>query len=147
MLKCISVQISLVVLLAGAISGHAQAIEKMQGAELQAVCKAFNSKAESSEVNNDKSLCTMYIKGFLAGEKLYRAETLPSASFRQKALASRAGGLLEKYQLTDNISYCIAKSVTIDDIAALINQQSPTPDISAEGLIEKVLQQNFQCDR
>ncbi|KXI27256.1 hypothetical protein [Paraglaciecola hydrolytica] len=143
MLKHVILQISVLVVLLAAF--NAKAVEKMNAAELQAVCQAFASKKETSELNNNKSLCSMYLKGFLAGENLYRAETLPPATFREKALASRAGGLLEKYQLGDDISYCIPKSTNIEDIAILINKQRPAADDSAESLIKSVLQQNFQC--
>ncbi|GAC18492.1 Rap1a/Tai family immunity protein [Paraglaciecola arctica] len=145
MLKTILVQISLVIMLMAGSPFYAQAIEKMSAADLQAVCQAFDNNSESMTIDKDQSLCAMYLKGYLAGEKLYRAEKIPAATFRQKALESRAGGLLEKYQLADDVSYCIPKSSTIKDIALLINKQKPASDSSAESLIKNVLKQNFQC--
>jgi hypothetical protein len=145
MLKTILVQILLVILLMAGSSFYAQAIEKMSAAELQTVCQAFETKSESVTIDNEQSLCAMYLKGYLAGEKLYRAEKIPAATFRQKALESRAGGLLEKYQLADDVRYCIPKSTTIKDIALLINKQKPANESSAESLLKNVLKQNFQC--
>ncbi|WP_416306620.1 hypothetical protein [Neptunicella sp. SCSIO 80796] len=145
MLKNILVQILWVVVLAGFISGQAQAIEKLNGADIQAVCNAFEIEQDSPTVNNDRALCAMYLKGFLAGEELYRADQLPAATFRQKALHSRAGGLLEKYQISGDISYCIPKDITIEDIALLISQHKPATDKLAENLLKDVLQQHFQC--
>lgn len=145
LLNKVLLQISLVVVLMGAVSFNVQAVDKMKAVDLQAVCQAFDNQQESTELNNNKLLCSMYLKGFLAGENLFRAETLPPATFREKALASRAGGLLEKYQLANNISYCIPKSTDIADIALLINKPMPGEEDSAESLIEKVLQQHFQC--
>jgi hypothetical protein len=144
-LNKVSLPISLVVVLMGAVSFNVQAVDKMKAVDLQAVCQAFDNQQESTDVNYNRSLCSMYLKGFLAGENLFRAETLPPATFRQKALASRAGGLLEKYQLANNISYCIPKSTHIGDIALLINKPMSAEEDSAESLIENVLQQHFQC--
>jgi phosphosulfolactate phosphohydrolase-like enzyme len=145
MLKTILVQILLVIMLMAASPFYAQAIEKMSATDLQAVCQAFADKNESVASDKNKSFCAMYLKGYLAGEKLHRAEKMPAESFRKKALESRAGGLLEKYQLANDVSYCIPKSTTIEDIALLINQQKLASDASAESLIQSVLQQNFQC--
>lgn len=145
MLKSIFGQV-LVLLMVGNTS-NAQAIERMNALDLQAVCHAFEKDNDSAAIDNEQALCAMYLKGYLAGEKLYRAEKMPAATFREKALESRAGGLLQKYQLADDVSYCIPKSTRIEDIALLINQQSPVSDASAENLIKSVLQQNFLCGK
>ncbi|MDN4501602.1 hypothetical protein QX776_04285 [Alteromonadaceae bacterium BrNp21-10] len=147
MLKNILVKISLVIMLMGAIPLQAQAIDKMNAADLQAVCKAFDSKKESSTVSTNKLLCAMYIKGFLSGEDLYRSDKIPATTFRQQALQSRAGGLSEKYQMSENSSYCIPESISIEDIALLINRQKPASNVLAKNLLEKVLQQNFLCSK
>ncbi|MEP1445994.1 MAG: hypothetical protein ABJK37_07790 [Paraglaciecola sp.] len=145
MLKSIFGQVLVLLMVGNPFNAHA--IEKMTGLELQAVCQAFEKENDSASIDNEQALCAMYIKGYLAGEKLYRAEKMPPATFREKALKSRAGGLLEKYQMADDVSYCIPKSTRIEDIALLINRQSPANDASAESLIKSVLQQEFQCGR
>jgi len=141
MLKNILRKSALLMILAGLIPHHAGAIESTSAADIQKLCRAFDHATNKPQIEQEKMLCLMYLKGFLAGKQLYRGEHKPQPTFKQKALNSRAGGYLGQSQ----DSYCIPETTTLDDIAGLVNQGKPAAHMSAENLVEIVLKQHFRC--
>lgn len=153
MLNIKSLQYVLGVILSGFVIAPSQAIEKESAAHIQALCGAYHKtggvEAEAAEAGiggqHAKSLCAMYIKGFLAGKEVHRNKHMPKQTFEQRALKTRAGNMAEKRYSLESPDYCIPENTTLAEIALLIDKASARPDTSAEVLIENVLEQNYRC--
>lgn len=122
--------------------------------EIEAQCKLFIRDPEEAE----SKACVAFMQGFLAGLDAQRgmvkdASASDKSSFTQRAMRTRAGVRLQRFQTLQGDEYCIPEGVSGVEViqrvtahlGAFMNGQPA--DKSPVELIHQALVQSWPCDK
>lgn len=125
------------------------AVERMDGNSYQAACRAHHSGALEGrgESPQDSAICAAFLSGYLAAVESFYMNAGDEKNYYDRAVETRAKGLLSKDRMLKGKRYCIPEAEPIDDIIGHINASRFSEDESryADNVIKAVLDSHYRC--
>lgn len=151
MVKTLLLHSSLMVSLCGLALGEALGQERLElaGARFHGACSAYEPDPRTEEAVMNSTLCSGYIQGFLSAAGVLKARGAEKLSYRERALNTRAQGLLSREEGMRYAKYCVPADATIGDLAARVSRVTfdPARMPFAKNIVENVLREHYRCGK
>ena len=127
----------------------AVAVERMDGQSYQAACRAHHSgeTGGSGENAQNSAICAAFLSGYLSAVESFYMNAGEEKNYYDRAVETRAKGLLSKDRMLKGKRYCIPEAEQIDTIIGRINASTFSEDESryADNVIKAVLDSHYRC--
>lgn len=127
----------------------AVAVEPMDGESYQAACRSHLDDAASGSGENGQgyAVCAAFLSGYLAAVESFYMNAGEEKNYYDRAVETRAKGLLSKDRMLKGKRYCIPKDEPMDVIIGRINASTFSDDDGryAETVIKAVLDRHYRC--
>lgn len=135
------------------ISLPAVAVERMDGESYQAACRAHQAEGVEGKASNSQSsdkspdICAAFLSGYLAAVESFYMNSGEEKNYYDRAVETRAKGLLSKDRMLKGKRYCIPEDEPIDSIIGRINASRLSEDEAryADNVIKAVLDSHYRC--
>ncbi|TQV84330.1 Rap1a/Tai family immunity protein [Aliikangiella coralliicola] len=135
-------------------SRSAGAIQPLESKELALLCENYQAQPDSSE----SMQCIRYIKGFIDGAiatdggvaKNAQGDSDKKPSFTERAINTRIGSRIKRYNITVNSDFCLGEPLLIREIVDKVTAElmsSSQPEKLALSVVYKVLRKNYPCEK
>lgn len=129
------------------LSATSLAIERLEGDQFQKACRAYESEMPQSGKSVESAICTAYLLGYLAAVDGFQKNPEAEKTYHERAMETRAKGLLYKDKRLKGKRYCIPGDDFTDTFITRINEVSLSSDKPgyAENVVEAVLDKHYRC--
>jgi Rap1a immunity proteins len=147
MINSKAVRLLLVLVLMAIHVSPSVAIERLDGKELLSACQHTDTTDSLAVSSPGRALCSGYVLGYLAGIKNIDLTEGRDDDFRERALRTRASGLLLRDKRLTSRVVCIPEGVSLGELVARINQYPLEEGNTefADNVIESVLVTHYRC--
>ena len=142
-LKTITGNFVVFLMLSGLAISEVQAIEPMSGETLLSSCQA--SSAGQGGADDGQAACLAYIRGYL--DAIDQLTLQKDDSFQRRALETRARGQMSQNGVIGRDPYCFPSGLTLSDVVEKLNREAGSAADNSSGaeVLSAVLKKYFSC--